>query len=910
MSNSSSTNRGASTASFIGSYKFYPPLPLANAITRARLLAELRDDLDFTAAVIQGPAGHGKTTLMQQIVEHCRSRGVLVGWLTLEDSDNDISRFHTCLRNLVISADSDQRVFERDLEDRSVGDGAVEDILLLLDAFGGPVALFLDEFQEISESANIALLHSIIERSPPNITFYIGSRSIPSMAKGRMLISGQIKWITSEDLCFTTEEVADFLGSVDLKCSKEEIEAFRSQTGGWPAALQLLQLALRGGKINRGTLLAWVKGCQNELTEYLADNVMLDQTENRKSFLLRTSLLKRMSAPLCEAITGETKSRQILQEFVSQGLFIRSLDFKQRWFKYHSVFSSYLAESIAESDPDEVILIHKKAADWFREMGYPEEAIYHALEASEYELAADILCDWTPELIRSARLQTVAQLCSQMPDEVYETRPVLSWGRTWACQFLSDPATAKISLDKLRKLGASSGVPQEMYKSIQILTACEHYTRDHIQEFGKLIEKIEVDRGELPNTGYFEMGGLANLKALHALQSPNFPAAREHALMGESFGERGEAPFSGAYSSSIFAYAMIEEGHLAAAVKRLREGLSKPELKALGSLASASISAIYGYALYESGHYIEAENHLSDSIDLISKTLPVAFLIPAHLSLAKASALAESQSTDSKDVLDNAEKLGLTRELPRLVRAVRRERIRLAYVNNNCQEAGQLYNMPEVVVDDPLPRGLFHVADSCSDDSICEARIAICCGDINSTVDLLNEAIDHAEKFGWMRRKIKLLILQALVKQAEGKEKAAENTLCMALELAASRGYVALFVDEGERCTSLLLAILKDSAAKLDTETSEFIVRVLQSAGSDMEQLVSCGSDLKPYEKPTKRELDVVRLLVNGASNAEIADDLYVSRNTVKYHLKNLYSKLGAKNRVSLISIARRRELI
>jgi LuxR family maltose regulon positive regulatory protein len=911
MTQSDDKHAAIGAADISGSYKFYPPQPLAAAICRHRLLSDISSGPHYSAVVIQGPAGHGKTTLMQQILGRCREDGIATGWLTLDESDNDISSFNACLRTLVISAGPEQTDSGMVLAEQMGGNSAAENILHLMELIEGPVALFIDELQCLNEPANISLLDSIIERNLPNVTFYIGSRSIPNLARGRLLISGRVKWITPEELCFTAEEVSIFLGSVGLKISQQECEAFRIQTGGWPAVLQLLHLALKGGKIDRNSLFVWVKGCQSELTSYLADNVMQDQSLSRQQFLMRSSLLSRLSAPLCEAITGIKNSQQVLEDLVTQGMFIHALDVEQTWFKYHSIFSSYLKVQLSRTEPERVKKIHLSAANWFLDEGYSEEAIFHAIQAEDYQMAADALSDWMPNLICSARLQTAEHFCMLLPEEVFDSRPNLCWGLCWAQLFLFKQFSAHSTLVKLEEITKRTDASMGLPVSIQILRAVEMLQGDNQEALGELIGNIPTETGEMASFRCFEMGALSNLKAIHSIQVANFSEARDIALLAESLGNRGHAAFSAAYSVSLMSYAMIQDGHLVQAIRKLKEGLSNKELTIQGSLASASLSAIYGFALYESGNYIEAESHLRDTIDLISKTLPVDWLISAHLSLVRTCALADSDSSDSIECLENAEKLGLTHRLPRLVRAIRRERMRLAHVSGRCKQARLYDDMPDDNSLVPtLPDEWIHLAEGCDDDVISNARKMICCGDPGAALASLKKAIHHASSTGWLRRRIKLLILMGLAHEAIGNQERAKRMLHEAIELAEPGGYIASFVEEGEKCLRLLSRLYAEFEATRNDIKSEFVLRVLQNAGSDTELPAPRQTAGMVFEQPTKRELDILRLVVSGASNAEIADSLFVSGNTVKFHMKNLYSKLGAKNRVNLISVARSFQLI
>lgn len=884
-------------------YKFCPPLPLPDSIQRRRLLSDVLTNQRYSVVVIQGPAGHGKTTLLQQILQGSIDAGSAFGWLTLDESDNDISRFNTCLTTLVSNAVSDHS--PDDIVSMPPGISTVEHILHLLDSARGPVSLFLDEFQTLSESVNIALLDTLIERSPPNVTFYIGSRSVPDLARGRLMISGQVKWITPEEIRFTAEEVHSFLDTVGLTVSDAEAKAFRDSTAGWPAALQLLQLALKGGKVDRSTLLTWAAGCQNELRDYLADNVMSSLPSRTRRFLQRTSLLNRLSAPLCETITGESNAQQLLQDLVAQGLFIRAVDVEQHWFSYHSIFSTYLNALIKRNEPDDIPRIHRQAATWYLDNSYPEEAVYHAISAGEHGLAADTLEAWAPQLIRSARLRTMEQLCDSLPVTEFNTRPMLAWGRAWALAFLNQKDRARAALCEFEQIIATTRASADMITSLRILKGIDSLVHDTYGQPTPWLEEITIITGDQSVTRCFEMGALANLQAIKRIYEGRLAEARELALLGESLSHRGEAAFSGAYATSLIAYTMIVDGHLRQALKRLSEGLNNEDMMIQGSLASACLSVIYGFALYESGNFAEAESLLSDNIDSISQTLTVDWLILAYLALARASAHSESKTSESIEILDRGERLGLINRSPRLVRAMRRERIRLAILSGKFGTGLELLDIPGASTEHELPEGWIYLSEDCDDDFICTARLNIYSGKTTQALGSLTCAIAAADTLGRVRRKIKLLILQSLAYLKLGEQTKSQYAIVDALALASAQDYVAVFVDEGSYCLELLAEFLPHETHSNRTTSLPFIRRILLAAGHDTGTPEEPASPHILVEKLTKKEQTIISLLINGASNTEIADQLFVSRNTVKFHLKNIYAKLGAKNRTQATVIAR-----
>jgi LuxR family maltose regulon positive regulatory protein len=897
---------------FATSHKFTPPPPLVNALRRHRLLSDVLANSRYAAVVIQGPAGHGKTTLMQQVLQDLAQEDVSVGWLTLEESDNDISRFSACLTTLVNNALGDLSAARADIpsQDNALGTGMVESILLNLESAGQPIALFLDEFQLIDDPVIINLIDSLLERIPPSITFYIGSRSIPELARGRLMISGRVKWLTPEELCFTEQEVHDFLQKVGLEASQNEAEAFQQRTGGWPAVLQLLQLALKSGRLSRHTLLAWAAGCENELRDYLADNVMSHQSAERRRFLLRTSILRRLTAPLCEALVGTDHAQPVLQELVNQGLFIRTVDVEHNWFKYHSIFSSYLVTQLERGEPEAATGLHAIAANWFGRHGHHEEAIYHATKAGEFDLAADVIADWIPTLIRTARLRTVERVADLLPPALLNTRPILLWGRTWALLFLNQLERARQSLEEFEHCQSEEDTPGVMARSLFVLRCAEALARDQPYCTLPWFEGLAIATDDMPRHRCFEMGALANAKAINSLQAGKFAQAREFALLGESLGARGEAAFSSAYSTSLLAYALILEGRLEQALKRLQAALNEEQLKVQGSFASTSLSAVYGFALCEAGQFARAESLLRDSIDMIAQTLPVDWLISAQLSLARSTLMSQGDDSDHQEILDNAERLGLINRTPRLVHAIRLERIRLALLEGNCQQAANMWDRLDSSGLPDLPEGWGHFSQGCDDEFICNTRLAIQCGDPAAVTGPLDAAAGEARTANYTRREIKLRILQAITYDALNKDDRCRQAIGTALDLAAPGGYLSSFLEEGSHC----LVIVEQFAGAMPDpwrgKLADFVLRLLTDAGVQVAGRDGARPATERVETLTKKELGILRLMVSGATNAEMADRVFVSRNTVKFHLKNIYAKLNVSNRVQATSVARNLNLV
>jgi LuxR family maltose regulon positive regulatory protein len=887
-------------------YKLFPPQVSSTSIQRQYLLSELTSQNQYSAVVIQAPAGHGKTTLMRQLKEKFDESGFSTGWLSLDDNDNDISQFNAYFRSLVKFVLKVNRTKPIPHKIKS-GSGSVEDILQLLSLIEGPAALFIDEFQVITEKVNIALLETIIERCPPNICFYIGSRAIPDMAKGRLLIGGQIRWVAPEDLCFSIDEVDEFLYLVGLDVSKEEADAFLDQTGGWPAILQLLHLALKGGQVNKNTLFSWIKGCGTQLANYLADNVMQNQPVEIQDFLLKTSLLKRVSAPLCEAITRYPDAESKLKIIVEQGLFIQHIDFEQQWFQYHSIFSSYLQDQLQKQSPEHVELIHREAALWFKQNNYLEESIEQSILAGDYSKAADTLSQWIPDLVCSARLQTLELLCKKIPDSAYFNRPFLCWGRIWAQFFLSQKQEACENLQAFEKMTPHKNTSQTLIQSISILNSIKFLFEDNIIGLEKRLDTIQLDEAGTETYHYFELGVLANLHAISSMQNLRFENTKKYAIEGESMSMKGNAAFSSAYSTSLLALALINEGNPKLALKKLKSRLDNRELKIQGSFATASLSAIYGMALYETGNFIEAETHLSDTIDVISETLPSDWVILATLSLFRARSRVEGNTIFSMDLLDKAEQSAQFFEKTRLLQSITIERFRVSLCNSTDYSTKIEPDLP--LINDPEKIKKHFLSEGTHDLLIHTIRYHIVNRNFELAFDIIKKSINSSITSNWIRRLIKLYTLQSIAYHKAGNTELSSKSILQAISLCSKEFLVSNFIEEGPYCLNIIKKVIESNKSK-DHKLQEIVQKLDLSDIPVTDNNEKDQDREKLIEQLTKREMDILKLVAQGSSNTEISGALYISYNTVKFHMKNLYGKLGAKNRINLISEAEKHKLI
>jgi LuxR family maltose regulon positive regulatory protein len=899
--------KSAAKSPYKYAHKLTGPRALSGGINRDDLLTRIFGGVQSRVFLFQGPAGHGKTTLMQQVMLGCRSRGWLTAWLQMDEADNDMRRLSMHLQALLHELEEAGAHAPERPGQEEVGSRADWFIARLLD-FGSPVALFLDDFQAVTGRNVLSFFKDLLDHLPEHVRIFISSRSVPDIGLARQVVNGQALVLRADDLRFSPDEVREFFADAkDLAISEAELDAIYRKTEGWPAALQLFRLSLASPNVRRA-LGELGNHRPRELAEYLADNVLALQAPDIKDFLLKTAVLTRLSGPLCDAVLGREGSHAMLQKLERSGLFLRSLDTDHRWFKYHALFSEFLAEQLREELAGVAPEVHRRAAEWFREHGAFEEAAHHAVAAGNYAMAADVLDTWSSRLVALGHLVTVEHWYELLPLDEVEKRPDLVIKVAWALAFLRRHQKLKPILAILRRIRHGDHALTTSSDTVLSMIAI---IQDDLVGARDIVRNIEV-RGQSPSGFHaMELGAAANLCGYLAITTGDLESGREYLALARTYGEHAESGFSLGYSISTFGINLMIQGLLPEALERFRLAAAEPWMRLDESVASAVLAAGYVQALYEADELDAAEALFEQSRESIANAALLDYVAIAYTSMARIHDI-RGRPGQAQEVLDEAETIGHTSLWPRLVRHVAWERVRRALVRGELDRASAIASRIEPD-DRDLPAEWIQLAEDSEGELIGQLRLALHRGRSDDAARPMASAMAAAQKQNRVRRQIKLLILDALLQQRRGGENAAHRNLVRALSLAAPGGYIRVFLDEGPDAMSLLKRVYETSfATSADAESQPlkgFLERVLDAAGADLGS--SRGhADFQALEPLTEREKKILILLANGVSNEEMASRIFVSKNTVKFHLKNIYSKLAVNSRLQAINAARSMGLI
>jgi LuxR family maltose regulon positive regulatory protein len=891
-------------------HKLFAPTMRVEAIPRASIIKRIFENESARVFVLQGPAGHGKSTALQQIKTICEEQGDLCAWLTLDEADNDQRRLAIHLQALVNSIvakikDSPVSGGEPPADKRRERTDWMVEQLVKIDR---PIALFFDDFQVLNNKSVMTCFRELVERVPANARFFIGSRSVPDLGLARLVVNQKALILRADDLRFSPAEVQQFFAaSTGVSVSETEVSAIYRRTEGWPAALQLFKLTLNNPAVRKslGDLAAYRP---RELAEYLADNVLTLQRPRVQEFLLRTSLLQRLSGPLCDAVTGWHDSQEILLELEKTGLFLRSLDSDLSWFKYHALFSSFLAEQLRGQSDDIVREVHERAADWHLSQGMYEETVHHAIAARKFAMAADVMNIWLNQLVGSAQLITVERWYDRMPFEEIAKRPDLALKFAWPLIFLRRTQKLKPLLALLETWKGSGDFANTKDSSIALAMAA--ICADDLPKSFEIIGSVELLGRDPEGFSAFELSAGANLVGYRHSASSDFESARKFLALAHAYSERGDAPFSTGYTVGVRGITLLAQGQLIEALDYFRQSFAEQRMHIDKSFASAALVSCYIWALYEAGELEMVESLFIQYHDVITGTVLLDFLAVAYMAMARTHD-ARGRPAKALEILDEAEHIAYANGWQRLLRVVNWERVRRGLMLSGIDKARAIAATITPPTVTPSPDWIFF-AEEFEGEAFGRVRLASHAPDTSVAVAMLTD--DMAQHRNRCYRQIKLHLLDAQLQEKRGARNAAHRSLRKALQLGAPGRFVRCYLDEGnvilhllkEEYQAVLDAASQDSPFGTDREHLE---RLLQASGTDLTRTAAPAS-VEPLEPLTDREKEILIFLANGVSNKEMAGRIFVSENTVKFHLKNIYSKLSVGSRLQAITAARQLGLL
>jgi LuxR family transcriptional regulator, maltose regulon positive regulatory protein len=895
---------GGDLASPLLKTKLHLPRRQRTVVSRPRLIQRLRHGSESALTLLSAPAGFGKTMLLTDWLEDAQSWGCDVAWLSLDDRDSDPAVFWTyVVASLQTAAPN---VGAHALPLLSSPPTSLEPVLatLLNDLSAHPreLVFVLDDYHVIESQDVHETVTYWLEHLPAQAHVVVAGRADPPLPLARLRARGQLAELRAADLRFTSDEVSAYLNEVmGLGLAASDVAALEERTEGWIAALQLAALSMQGRDDPAG-FVADFGGDGRLIVDYLTGEVLDRQPARVRSFLLQTSILRRLSGGLCDAVTSQADGKAALESLENGNLFLVPLDDRRHWYRYHQLFAEVLRARLEEEQSGTIAELHRRASRWYERFGDPAEAIHHALEGEDFGRAADLVELAASQLRRARQEATLRRWLEALPAELFASRPVLSTLLVGARMVSGDSEGVETLLQDAEGWLAAP-TPSASGSSPMVVV--------DIEEFRQLPSQIAVYRagqarlrGDVPRTiehahralalatddGHLARGGAAGMLGLAHWTLGDLEAAyRRYSEAATSLHQAGHR--------SDMLGCTLALGDIRVAQGRLREALSTYEHGV--AAASGTDPALRGTADMHVGmsEVLIERNQLDVALDHLrtSRELGEHAGLPQNpyrwrVAMARVRR-AEGDLIAARALLDDAERLYAGDYFPD-VRPVAALRARVRLAQGELGDALRWADQRRVTVDDDLSylREFEHI--TLAKLLLAHHTTEPSSGALGEAARLLQRLLAAAEDGKRTGTAVEVLVLQALVHRAKGDGSAAVAALERALLLAEPEGYVRVFADKGAPLASLLRAVPRRGAAH------GYAQQVLASATKRRASVPAQGGLVEPL---SERELDVLRLLRTELSGPDIARQLSVSLNTVRTHTKHIYTKLGANNRRTAI---------
>jgi LuxR family maltose regulon positive regulatory protein len=882
--------------------KLFIPRARQALVPRTRLMERLNASLQYKLTLVSAPAGFGKTTLLAAWARELRQP---VAWLALDEADNDPTRF---ARYLVAALQQIDPAIGRDVLGASAPriDMLIDALINDLAASRADFLLVLDDFHLIDQPAIHEALHTLVAHQPPQMHLVLATREDPPLPLARLRARGQLLELRAQDLRFSLAEAAAFLKDVmGLALNAQDVSALESRVEGWVAGLQLAALSLQH-RANPGELIDALSGNHHFILTYLTEEVLRQLAPDVQTFLLQTAILNQLSGPLCDALTGRNDSAALLERLYVSNAFVIPLDETHQWYRYHHLFADLLRSQLSHTQPQQVPVLHARASAWYeaQEDG-AREAVEHAFAALDYPRLVRLMEAYARPVLLQGYAQTVEDWLRRLPPE---------WRMAGSRANLAFAGSLMLrgqlgEMEPYLRNAEAGAMSDAVSAEVRALRAGIASVRGDTQAGCRLAEEAVA----LAPTGDLYLQGMLRF---YLGMAYNYAGRVTQAI--DAYHEA--LPLCRASENTLASMLIVANlallyqmrGQLHAAAEVCRQTIDSFGPSST-SPALATVYCCESEVLFEWGEQEAARKQLQKWLDLSRRGGHVAALAYGGVVFSRIQQ-AEGDLPAAQATLEQVQPL-LGRGMPAWVAPqVVAQQVALALAREDVPAAQQALARTGVRSDDATDhtREVIHMA---------YVRLLSHEGRTTGRVDLLEQALGlagrvmaSAEAGGRMGRVIELLALRALLQQTLGDAAPARDDLLRALKLAEPEGYLRLFVGEGEPMRLLIddcrLTMIDEPSSSLRHYVDRLLAAFPQGAVTQLAEVLNANPQPAIDNVLTERETEVLRLMAAGLTYQEIAARLVVSLNTVRFHVKGIYGKLGVEKRMAAIAKARALGLI
>jgi LuxR family transcriptional regulator, maltose regulon positive regulatory protein len=885
-------DHGLDRPALLASKLFRPLLP-STLVERPHLIERLNDGLEIgrSLTLVSAPAGYGKSTL---VAEWLQQVSPPVAWLSLGESDDDPLHFFSYLTeafrqvNVPLSSELQAALTAGQLPPQEV---LVSTLVNSLSEMKSTCLCVLDDFQLIEDPIILGFMQGLVTHQPRQLHLVLITREDPPLPLGRLRASNQLTEIRAADLRFNRDESERFLRQgMRLDLTGRELSRLEERTEGWVAGLQLAALALKSslsthGQRSTADFIESLSGSHRFILGYLTEEVLKVQPPELQNFLLQTSILSRLNGDLCDALTGQPGSAALLEDLLAANLFLIPLDDEGRWYRYHHLFADLLRNQLLRSQPQQIAELHLRASRWYETRQMPLDAIEHALSGRDFERGVNLLEAYGWSLLNQGHARKMEAWMKAIPAGLRSHSPRTNLGFAWMHMLRGNFGQVFPYLEQAER-GLEHLEPEAAEKT-DLQAECLALKSNLWQVQGKLAESVQAAQNALQllepeslrvaGLAWLGLGGAyrqsADYKlAVRALENAIHASRDSHELVTEML------------AVAHLTLMSMQHGRLHFAVEVASQAVEW--MKSMNISPPPIVGAVYGalgWVYYEWNHLDKAREYLHQGIELSTFSGHNASLIYTKVSLARLQQ-AEGKLDLAAKTLAQAEelyRLGAPAWVgPELIA----QQVRLSLAMGDPTEAERVLGQSGTTPDQPVA----HQTDPLH---LAWLRLLASRGEGVSLAERIIASAKTGQRYG--------TLLQALISGAVAQAQnvtASQTWLARALELAETEGYLRIFMDEGAPMVELL-------RRQPPSPYSTSLLALVPALEADSLNAPTADGLVEPL---TERELEVLGLLAEGLTYAQAAQRLVVSVNTVRYHVKGIYGKLGVEKQVQAIETARR----
>ena len=882
--------------------KIHIPTLRAEHVSRSRLIIRLEQGTQGKLTLVSAQAGFGKTTLISSWIKKSK---MPTAWFSVDKDDNDAYRFWFYFANALHSIDTNfgkKFLGALTASQTAPNEDLIGSLISQIEDSHSHFAVVIDDFHLIENPKIQTQMMYLLTHIPEQMHLIISSRSDPPWPLARLRAQHELTEIRANELRFRFDETRALLNEImDLAISKDNISRLENRTEGWIVGLQMVAISMQ----NREDISSFIQaftGTHRFILDYLLEEVLNQQSPEIQEFLLKTSILDQLTSPLCDAVLGGSSSQEILAQLELSNLFLIPLDDERIWYRYHHLFSELLRNQLTLIYPAEISNLHQKTSEWLEAQGFIDETVAHAFAAQDHERAARLCEKFGLGMLQESRHKALSNWIEALPIDLVHRRPWLcvyqSWTRHWA-GLREDGEACLENAERMLENTSERQEDESRRLSGSIATVRAHYAlvNEHLPE---AIEQALKAQTLLSKTDFYVLGtaGVA-LGGAYWGQGKTTQAE-------QAFQTCAHIALKGGYvsrASSALCYMSMQQIFQA----RLKQAeITLQQALDIATGDEGQLLPVAGYPLAKLGELACEWNHLDQALEYSEKGLKLCKLL-GHVDLiAKSYAalarvrLARADHEGVQNILEQADQLALETKLdPWAITWLEDCRIRLWLSTGKLDQATRWVARSGI---DPNGELSFH--HDLHHLILVRVMIANIAANTRAAapdqcLQLVDRLLSMTDEMNWRHHNIQTLVLKALALHSINDLNGAIQTLNQALSLAEPQGYIRIFVQEGEMLEALLQQV--HSRRKNDTYT-----KILLSAFA--KELASPQSGL--VEPLSPREIEILNFLTTSLSVPEIANELTISSNTVRSHIKSIYGKLEVNRRLDAIEKAKKLQLV